>query len=150
MGEFGARRRRTPVGQPPCGLCRPEVIASPTWLAPHVSNPWFNSGWSGRCPHVPSDGEARAPTTCLSASTPAAEVRWGKGKYFIDSSNSFNFSAPSHQDFLSEAAGVKFFVGGLHPFHFSIPAPTCIFSPIVRATFSTFQRGFPAQFSKQP
>jgi hypothetical protein len=57
------------------------------------------------------------------------------------SSKSFLFSAPSHQSFYSKAAGVTFFVGGIHQLHFSIPSPSCIFSPIIRATFSTNQRG---------
>jgi hypothetical protein len=55
--------------------------------------------------------------------------------------NPFNFSAPSPQSFHSEAADVLIFVGGLHHIHFSIPAPSCIFSPIVLSTFSDFQRG---------
>ena len=62
--------------------------------------------------------------------------------------NPFNFSTPSHQSFHSEAAGVTFFVGGLHHINFSIPAPSCIFSPIVLRAFSTFQRGFPASIFK--
>jgi len=57
------------------------------------------------------------------------------------SSKSFQFSAPSHPNYHSKAAGVTFFVGGIHHFHFSNPAPSCIFSPIMRATFSTYQRG---------
>jgi len=79
-----------------------------------------------------------------------AQVLAMRGGYFIVSSKSFLFSAPSHQSFYSKAAGVTFFVGGIHQFHFSNPSPSCIFNLIKRATFSTYQRGFPAQFSKQP
>jgi len=55
--------------------------------------------------------------------------------------NPFNFSTPSPQSFHSEAAGVTFFVGGLHHNNFSFPAPSCIFSPITLIAFSAFQRG---------
>jgi len=117
-------------------------------LAPLVSNLWLKNWLSGRYPHVPRDNAAQQQAPCLSASPNAGEVRWGKGKYFIKSSNSFNFSVPSHQNFLSEAADVLIFVGGLHHINFSIPAPSCIFSPIMLRAFSTFQRGFPASIFK--
>jgi len=71
-------------------------------------------------------------------------VRCGgvKGNISSGQANPFNFSAPSHHNFLSEAAYVTLFVGGLHHFYSSITAPSCIFSPIVLSTFSDFQRGF--------
>jgi hypothetical protein len=70
-------------------------------------------------------------------------VRCGGVKGNISSGQAipFNFSAPSHNNFLSRAAYVLIIVGGLHHIYFSIPAPRCIFSPIVLSTFSTFQRG---------
>jgi len=64
-----------------------------------------------------------------------------KGNISSCPANPFNFSAPSHNNFLSRAAYVLIIVGGFHHNNFSNPAPSCIFSPIMRATFSTYQRG---------
>jgi hypothetical protein len=87
--------------------------------------------------------------TTLPSSKPLAHqpaqmlVRCGGVKGNISSGQAihFNFSAPSHNNFLSRAAYVLIILGGLHHIHFSIPPPSCIFSPIVLKTFSVFQRG---------
>jgi hypothetical protein len=105
----------------------------------------------GRHPHIPPETTLRNHQPLAYQQGQVLAMRGGlKGNISSCPANPFNFSAPSHQNFHSEAAGVTFFVGGINQLHLSNPAPSCIFSPIMRATFSTYQRGFPAQFSKQP
>jgi len=97
-----------------------------------------------------------SPVITLPSSKPLAYqpaqmlVRCGGVKGNISSSPAIPliFQAPSYQDFLSAAAYVLLFVGGLHHTHFSIPASSCIFSPIVLRTFSTFQRGLSSAIFK--